>query len=140
MEHICGMTLFLNPTAEPYERLFGDKAPGYVSWSEQNRSQLIRIPAAVGAHKRLELRSPDCCANPYLAFALLIYAGLDGVKRGLTPPPPVDLNLASAPESVTDKLKKLPEDLSEARQAALSDGFIKSTLPAHITDIYTAEG
>lgn len=140
MEHICGMTLFLNPTAESYERLFGDKAPGYVSWSEQNRSQLIRIPAAVGAYKRLELRSPDCCANPYLAFALLIYAGLDGVKRGLTPPPPVDLNLASAPESVTDKLKKLPEDLSEARQAALSDGFIKSTLPAHITDIYTAEG
>ena len=139
MEHICGMTLFLNPTAESYERLFGDKAPGYVSWSEQNRSQLIRIPAAVGAYRRLELRSPDCGANPYLAFALLIYAGLDGVKRGLTPPPPVDLNLASAPESVTEKLKKLPEDLSEAKRTALSDDFIKGTVPAHITEIYTAE-
>lgn len=139
LEHICGMTAFLNPTDGSYLRLFGNKAPGFVSWSEQNRSQLIRIPAAIGEYRRLELRSPDCGANPYLAFALLIRAGLDGVKRGLTPPLPVDFDLSKSPESVTGKLKKLPSSLTEAKKAALSDDFIRSALPAHLIDVYTAE-
>ena len=64
------------------------KAPKYVSWSEENRSQLIRLPAASGEYRRAELRSPDPTANPYLAFALMIWAGLYGVQNGLEPPGP----------------------------------------------------
>ena len=70
------MTLFLNPTEESYHRFGHNRAPRYVSWSSENRSQLVRIPAARGEYRRAELRSPDPTANPYLAFALLIYAGL----------------------------------------------------------------
>lgn len=73
------MTLFLNPTVNSYERLGKNEAPLYVSWSHQNRSQLVRIPAAIGERVRMELRSPDPSLNPYLAFALILSAGLDGM-------------------------------------------------------------
>ena len=69
--------------------------------SPENRSQLVRIPAAKGEYQRIELRSPDPMANPYLAYALLIHAGLDGIRKGMTPPPPVNENLYTAPESLT---------------------------------------
>lgn len=80
LKNITDMTVFLNPTEESYERLGSKKAPRYISWSAENRSQLIRIPAAFGKFKRAELRSPDPTANPYIAYALMIYAGLDGFK------------------------------------------------------------
>ena len=83
LDKICDMTAFLNPTENSYLRFGENKAPGYVSWSSENRSQLVRIPAAVGEYRRAELRSPDPTANPYLAFALIIYAGLHGIKTGL---------------------------------------------------------
>ena len=75
LEHIPELTVFMNPTVASYERFGGPKAPEYISWSNQNRSQLIRVPAAVDEYRRAELRSPDPTTNPYLAFALLIYAG-----------------------------------------------------------------
>lgn len=83
MTHIGEMTVFLNPVEESYHRLGEKKAPKYITWSKENRSQLIRIPAAKGEFKRIELRSPDPEANPYIAYTLLIHAGLDGIKRNL---------------------------------------------------------
>ena len=129
LDHVREMTAFLNPREDSYRRLGEKKAPRYVSWSHQNRSQLIRIPAAQGEYRRMELRSPDPTANPYLAFTLLIYAGLDGIRRKLTPPEPVNLNLYTAGESVTAGLAQLPSSLEEARALAAGSPFIRSILP-----------
>ena len=87
------MTAFLNPLVNSYERLGRQEAPRYISWSHQNRSQLIRIPASSGESNRMELRSPDPACNPYLAFALLLHAGLDGIEKGEKLPEPCNLNL-----------------------------------------------
>lgn len=86
LEKVSDMTVFLNPSEKSYERFGSSKAPKYISWSTENRSQLVRVPAAVGEFRRAELRSPDPTANPYLAFALLIYAGLYGIKNRRMPP------------------------------------------------------
>lgn len=120
------LTAFLNPTEESYFRLGEQKAPKYVTWSRENRSQLIRIPAAKGEYKRMELRSPDPTANPYIAFALLIYAGIDGLENGLTPPTPVNVNLFAADEEFTDKLDKLPGSLTEAKEIAARSEWLAS--------------
>ena len=136
MEHIREITLFLNPTKESYERLGDMKAPGYISWSEQNRSQLVRIPATRSGKNRIELRSADPTANPYLAFAMLIYAGLDGIKRNLMPEPPLDVNLYQAEPAVTEKLRRLPGKLDEAIQFTLRSDFVKEIIPESILEIY----
>ena len=130
LEHIRELTAFLNPTENSYLRLGEKKAPRYITWSPGNRSQLIRIPAAQGEYRRMELRSPDPTANPYLAFALLIYAGLDGIRRELTPPEPMNRNLYTAEESVTAALRQLPATLEEAKQIAAESSFLKEILPA----------
>lgn len=137
MNKIEEMTAFLNPTESSYQRLGQSKAPGYVSWSRENRSQLVRIPAAVGEYRRAELRSPDTTANPYLAFALLIYAGLQGLEREIPMPEPVDVNLYKADDEILKGLTKLPGDLSTARRLAAASEFIKSHVPAAILDIYS---
>ncbi len=129
MNHICEITAFLNPCDESYARLGEKKAPKYVTWSAQNRSQLIRIPAAKGDYRRIELRSPDTTANPYIAYALLIYAGLDGIENNTPLPEPVDMNLFTAGRDVTDKLKALPGNLDEAVKAALGSEFVKKHVP-----------
>lgn len=126
LARIKELTAFLNPTEESYFRLGEQKAPKYVTWSRENRSQLIRIPAAKGEYKRMELRSPDPTANPYIAFALLIYAGIDGLENGLTPPTPVNVNLFAADEEFTDKLDKLPGSLTEAKEIAARSEWLAS--------------
>lgn len=131
------MTLFLNPTAESYSRLGQMKAPGYVSWSRENRSQLIRIPAANGEYKRAELRSADPGANPYIAFALIIRACLEGAQKKLTLPEPVNENLYMSKTSLST-LKKLPESIDEAIKAA-NDEFIKKYIPEEIIKLYSAK-
>ena len=137
LEHICDLTVFLNPQDASYRRLGCRKAPRYVSWSSENRSQLIRIPAASGEYRRAELRSPDPSCNPYLAFALLIYAGLDGVRRTLPLPQAADLNLFTAPESVTSQFIRLPASLDAAKQAARESSFVSSILPRPLISYYT---
>ena len=132
IEHIREITAFLNPTEASYRRLGEKKAPRYITWSPENRSQLIRIPAAKGPYQRFELRSPDPMTNPYLAFALLIYAGLDGVEQGLTPPEAVDVNLYTADASVTDSLPRLPGSLAEAREEALRSPRVQRVLPGFL--------
>ena len=86
LEHIGEMTLLLNPEPASYRRLGRCMAPGYITWGRENRSALIRIPAASPKYRRGELRSPDPMANPYLAYGLMIGAGLEGLEQGLALP------------------------------------------------------
>ena len=136
MEHISEMTVFLNPCENSYERLGKNKAPGYITWSSENRSQLIRIPAADAARRRAELRSADPAANPYLAFALLIYAGLDGIERELFPPAATNINLYDSPVSALADYKRLPTSLLEARCTARESRFIRERLPETVVQSY----
>ncbi|MBQ5960543.1 MAG: glutamine synthetase [Firmicutes bacterium] len=136
LENIRPMTVFLNPVEASYQRLGNHKAPGYISWSAENRSQLIRIPAAAGEYRRAELRSPDPAANPYLAFSLLIDAALYGIENRPALPEPVNANLYTADPQTLLHLSRLPAALEEAREAALSSDFISKNLPAEILAIY----
>lgn len=129
LAHVPEITAFLNPCEASYRRLGEKKAPRYVTWSPQNRSQLIRIPAAQGEYRRMELRSPDPMANPYIAYALLIYAGLDGIRRGLTPPAPLNINLFTASDDIISGLERLPATLSKARELAKNSQFLHQYLP-----------
>ncbi len=137
LAHIKEITAFLNPSVQSYRRLGERKAPKYITWSPENRSQLIRIPAAKGEYKRIELRSPDPTANPYIAYALLIYAGLDGIERALPLPPSTDRNLYTAPKGVLDGLDALPASLGEAVKLARESAFVASVLPAGFADCFT---
>ena len=126
MDHVGELTAFLNPTEQSYMRLGWMKAPKYVSWSPENRSQLIRIPAARGEYRRIELRSPDPGANPYLAFALLIYAGLDGIDRGLEPMPAINMNLYKADPGQLSGVRTLPQSLEQAKSIARNSPWMNS--------------
>ncbi len=134
LENIRGITAFLNPTVESYSRLGKGKAPKYVTWSRENRSQLIRIPADTDNRKRFELRSPDPLANPYIAYALLLYAGTEGVKKKLLLCEPCDLNLYLAPESVMSRIESLPMSLEEAVAEAEKNEIVKKYLPQAYCD------
>ena len=136
LEKTVPMTVFLNPDENSYERLGQKKAPGYVSWSAENRSQLIRIPAASKEFRRAELRSPDPAANPYIAFSLLIRAGIYGIENKLSLPEPLDVNLFKADEKLLSSLSKLPSNLDEAKAVSMDDEFIKKHVPKEILDIY----
>ncbi len=129
LSHISEITAFLNPSPCSYKRLGKDKAPKYISWSKENRSQLIRIPAAKGEYKRIELRSPDPLVNLYAAYSLLIYAALDGIEKGLEPPEAIDINLYTAYEALTNRLDRLPESLEEAMNAARKSDFVRKSIP-----------
>lgn len=134
LSHVREITAFLNPTENSYRRLGEHKAPRFITWSPENRSQLVRIPAAKGEYQRIELRSPDPMANPYLAYALLIHAGLDGIRRNLSAPQPVNENLYTADVSLTSRLEQLPSTLEEAKQIAHSSAFVASILPRQMLD------
>ena len=136
LKNARAMSAFLNPTEDSYRRLGGHKAPAYISWSEQNRSQLVRIPAASGEYRRAELRSPDPTANPYLAFTLMIYAALEGITGRLSLGDPSDINLYTADEAVLAKYERLPLSLEEARSEASKSGFIRKYIPEDILNIY----
>lgn len=134
LAHIKEMTAFLNPTEDSYKRLGEKKAPKYITWSPENRSQLIRIPAAKGEYRRIELRSPDPTANPYIAYALLITAGLDGIERELIAPEAVNVNLYKADSSVTEPFDRLPASLDEAIAVAEGSDFVCGVIGMNITD------
>lgn len=127
LKHIEEITLFLNPNINSYDRLGECKAPKYISWGNENRSQLIRIPASKN-EKRIELRSPDPKANPYLSFTLLIYAALDGIKNNLIPPAPTESNLFTAKKDLTSSLKMIPDTIEEAKRKTASSEFVKNIL------------
>lgn len=127
LNRIEEMTLFLNPIKDSYKRLGKDKAPQYISWSYQNRNQLIRIPATHSTN-RIELRSPDCSCNIYLAYALLICAGLEGIEKKLETIPCTDV--------ATNDLKRLPQDLKEAKRKASESEWLRDILGKDVVDIY----
>ena len=136
LDKVVDMTAFLNPTEASYQRFGTHKAPGYVSWSSENRSQLVRIPAAAGEYRRAELRSPDPLANPYLAFALMIYAALSGLESRQPLPEAANINLYKADAQTLSRFRKLPETLNAACSIAAESDFIKAHIPAAILDIY----
>lgn len=139
MKHVEAMSVFLNPLVNSYKRLTpGFEAPIYIAWSAKNRSPLIRVPSARGQSTRIELRSADPSANPYLALALALAAGLDGIKKGLTPPASVDKNIfeMSAREIRRSGIKALPSNLHEAIGKAEKDSFVKDVVGKHIFEKY----
>ena len=136
LDKVNDMTVFLNPTENSFLRLGKNKAPGYISWSKENRSQLVRIPAAFGEYRRMELRSPDPSANPYLAFALLIHAAMAGIEQKMALPPAADINLFTADEATLSRFQKLPDSLAAAKRAAQNSEFIRTHLPAAVIEAY----
>lgn len=129
LDHIRELTLFLNPTAASYDRLGEHKAPKYVTWDYANRSQLVRIPAG---SRQIELRSPDGYANSYLAYTLLIYAGLDGVRRGLELMPNCNENLCGRLMTC----EELPASFKAAKEIAAKSEWIRHYVPAGILEAY----
>ena len=139
LEHVKGLTVFANPTVNSYKRLVpGYEAPSYLTWSTSNRSVLVRIPASRGKGTRIELRSPDPTCNPYLEMALCLAAGLDGIKRGLSPQNPNDENIYALSKKEKKQIEHLPTTLKEAIKEAEADPFIKEVLGDHIYSNYIA--
>ncbi|MBW7651880.1 MULTISPECIES: type I glutamate--ammonia ligase [Anoxybacillus] len=135
LKHAPNFTAVTNPTVNSYKRLVpGYEAPCYVAWSARNRSPLIRIPASRGMSTRIEVRSVDPAANPYLAMAVLLAAGLDGIKNKLTPPAPVDRNIyvMTKEERLEEGIVDLPATLAEALQNLKSDEVIVNALGRHL--------
>ena len=136
LNRVCEMTAFLNPTENSYSRFGENKAPSYVSWSRENRSQLIRVPASSVSNMRAELRSPDPTANPYIAFTLVIYAALEGLKNKTKLMPAADINLFHADEQILKQFKKIPQTLKQACEIAVNSDFIKTHIPEKVLEIY----
>ncbi|RYI32037.1 type I glutamate--ammonia ligase [Bacillus infantis] len=135
IKHAPAFTAVTNPTVNSYKRLVpGYEAPCYVAWSARNRSPLIRIPASRGMSTRVEVRSVDPAANPYLAMAVLLKAGLDGIKNKLTPPAPVDRNIyvMNKEERVAEGIEDLPATLAQALDQLKSNEIMVSALGEHI--------
>lgn len=129
-------TVFYNPTEESYDRVSNSSAPKYITWSKGNRHQLMRLPEPIGGVRIAQLRSPDDYCNPYLAYALVIYAGIYGIKSRLSMPASVDTDFSSADKCETNNVANLPLNLFEAQECAMNSDFIKSVIPQSIIDIY----
>ncbi|WP_411967731.1 type I glutamate--ammonia ligase [Haloferax sp. YSSS75] len=138
LEHAPAVTAVCDPTVNSYKRLVpGYEAPVYIAWSDRNRSALIRKPAArTPAASRIEARFPDPSCNPYLAFAALIHAGLDGIERGLECPDPVRENIYEFDEQKREEygIETLPKDLGAAVDALEEDEVIQDALGDHVYD------
>jgi len=138
LEHAPAITAVCNPTVNSYKRLVpGYEAPVYVAWSDVNRSALIRKPAArVPAASRVELRSPDPSCNPYLALAVMLQAGLDGIERGLEAPDPVRENIYDFDEQKREEygIDTLPGNLGEAIDALEADEVVMDALGPHVSE------
>lgn len=139
MKHMKGVTAIMNPLVNSYKRLVpGYEAPCYIAWSATNRSPLIRIPASRGEGTRVELRSPDPAANPYLALAVCLAAGLDGIENKIEPPAEVPENVyeLSEEEKESRGIESIPADLHAALKELKKDTFVQEVLGKHITGKY----
>jgi glutamine synthetase len=139
LKHVKGMAAITNPLVNSYKRLVpGYEAPCYVAWSGRNRSPLIRVPATRGAGTRIELRCPDPSCNPYLELAVCLAAGLDGIEKGLTPPPSTDVNIFHlTPEKRKElEIDSLPGNLSDALDELEKDELVKDVLGKHVLEKY----
>ena len=139
MEHMTAMTAITNPIVNSYKRLVpGYEAPTYIAWSATNRSPLIRVPASRGTGTRVELRCPDCACNPYLAIAVCLAAGLDGIKRGLTPKESVQKDIFTMTDSEREDagITNLPKNLYEAVRHMRKSTFMKEVLGEEVFTKY----
>lgn len=135
LEHVKGFTAITNPTINSYKRLVpGYEAPCYIAWSAQNRSPLIRIPSSRGVSTRVEVRSVDPSANPYLAMAVILEAGLEGIRNKMTPPPGIDRNIymMNEQERKSSGIANLPATLDDALELLAKDKVAKKALGEHI--------
>jgi len=135
MEHASAITAITNPLINSYKRLVsGFEAPVYIGWSGPNRSSLIRVPSGRGLSTRLEFRSPDPSCSPYLGFAAILAAGLDGVKRKIDPGDPVDLNIYDLSDAERERLgiETLPSNLREALDCLEDDKVVRDALGEHV--------
>ncbi|HSW35135.1 MAG TPA: type I glutamate--ammonia ligase [Candidatus Limnocylindrales bacterium] len=135
--HARGYTAVTNPLVNSYKRLVpGYEAPVYIAWSHRNRSPLVRVPARRGIGTRVELRSPDPSCNPYLAFAVMLRAGMDGIHKKMTPPEPVKLNIYTMTEEEKKAyaIERLPSTLYEAVKELDNNPLIQEALGKHIYD------
>ncbi len=136
---ICCLT---NPTVNSYKRLIpGYNAPSYIAWSNKNNSLLVQVPSTSGENARVELRSPDPTANPYLAIAASLAAGLEGIKQGLVPPPEVECDISKLSETELGALgvKALPVSLREALDKARHSEFLENLLGSKLKKAYIGE-
>ncbi len=141
LRHAKGFCAITNPLVNSYKRLVpGYEAPTAVAWSEKNRSPLVRVPAARGMTTRIELRMPDASCNPYLALAVMLRAGLDGIEKNIDPGPPINKNIftMSHRERRHLRIDELPGNLSEALDELEKDDLVKDTLGDHIFEHFLA--
>lgn len=139
LEHSRAITAMTNPLVNSYKRLVPEfEAPVFIAWSAKNRSPLVRIPAATGSSSRIELRSPDPSCNPYLAFALILTAGLDGIERGLQAPEPIDDNIyaMTREERLRLGVGSLPRSLREAVSELEESELMRQTLGDYVHRTY----
>lgn len=141
LEHAPGLAAITNPLVNSYKRLVpGFEAPTNIAWSTSNRSALVRVPARRGTGTRAELRMPDPSCNPYLALAVMLAAGLDGIEQRLLPPPPVQRNIyrMTVRERRAHRVRNLPGDLNEAVNALEDDAVIRAALGEHVVEHFVA--
>ncbi len=141
LKHVKGMAAITNPLVNSYKRLVpGYEAPVYIAWSATNRSPLIRIPSLKGGGARVELRSPDSAANPYLTLAVCLRAGLDGIVNKTEPPKAVSANLFAMTDGEREAagIDSLPATLKDALEEMQRDGLVREVLGEHIADKYMA--
>ncbi|QEK12916.1 type I glutamate--ammonia ligase [Crassaminicella thermophila] len=140
IKHARGFAALTNPTVNSYKRLVpGYEAPVLIAWSASNRSPLVRIPAKRGNSTRIEIRNPDPSANPYLALAAILKAGLDGIKNKIDPPAPVTSNVyhMDEVERKEKEIKSLPANLYEAICELSKDEVIKEAIGDHIYEKFS---
>lgn len=138
LSRVREMTSLLNPITNSYARFGAFEAPRYVTWSYSNRSQLVRIPAVGGEQTRMELRSPDPTCNPYISFALLLHAGLDGIEQNLKLPQAAVANMYAALPEELKPYEQLPASLGEALDLTEKSEFVRTILPVATFDKFLA--
>lgn len=135
LKHVRSFLAITNPLVNSYKRLVpGYEAPINVAWSERNRSPLVRVPAKRGNSTRIEVRVPDPACNPYLALAVMLAAGLDGIENRLTPPPPVNKNIFAMSQREKRRLRidELPSNLLKSVEAMEKSKLMRETLGDHV--------
>lgn len=141
LAHVRAMAAITNPLVNSYKRLVpGYEAPVYLTWSAVTRNPMVRVPSSRGEHTRIELRSPDPAANPYLTLALCLEAGLDGIKNHIEPPAPIDSYASRMTPWKREELgiQAMPQTLGAALDLMEADEFVRGVLGSHVCDRYVA--
>ena len=137
LKHAKGICFIANPLINSYKRIVpGYEAPVYISWALRNRSALIRVPSANGKYRRIEFRSPDPSCNPYLAFSVILTAGIDGIRNNIDPGEPTNIDIYNLSDDERKKrgIDSLPGSLMEAKEEFLKDKVLIDSLSEHIIE------